>query len=104
VGDPVDLAVFDVSFISLTLVIPPVLKALRQDSGQIVCLIKPQFELRREDVGKGGVVRDPALHQRAVDKIRLFFEEHTDLRWRAVMDSPIKGADGNTEFLAWITH
>ena len=103
VGVPVDLAVFDVSFISLTLLIPPVVRLLRPDTGQMVCLIKPQFELRREDVGKGGIVRDPALHQRAVDKVRVFIEEHTDLRWRGVMESPIKGTDGNVEFLAWIT-
>ncbi|MBP7951604.1 MAG: TlyA family RNA methyltransferase [Verrucomicrobiales bacterium] len=103
VNEPIDLAVFDVSFISLTLVLPPVFRLLHPQRGQIICLIKPQFELGREDVGKGGIVRDPALHLRAVEKIRLFIEEHTLLRWRAVMESPVKGTDGNTEFLAWIT-
>lgn len=102
VADPIDLAVFDVSFISLTLVIPPVVRVLKPQSGLIICLIKPQFELTREDVGKGGIVRDPALHQRAVDKIRIFVEEHTDLKWKSVMPSPIKGTDGNVEFLALI--
>jgi 23S rRNA (cytidine1920-2'-O)/16S rRNA (cytidine1409-2'-O)-methyltransferase len=104
IGEPIDLAVFDVSFISLTLVIPPVIRTLRPESGQMICLIKPQFELSREHVGKGGIVRDPVLHQRAVDKVRIFIEEHTLLKWRGVMPSPITGTDGNKEFLAWITH
>ena len=102
VADPIDLAVFDVSFISLTLVLGPVMRVLDPQHGQIICLIKPQFELTREDVGRGGIVRDPALHQRAVDKIRLWVEEHTFMQWKAVMASPIKGTDGNVEFLAWI--
>jgi 23S rRNA (cytidine1920-2'-O)/16S rRNA (cytidine1409-2'-O)-methyltransferase len=102
VPDPIDLAVFDVSFISLTLVLGPVIRTLEPTRGQIICLIKPQFELTREDVGKGGIVRDPALHQRAVNKIRLFIEEHTELKWKNVMESPIKGTDGNVEFLALI--
>jgi 23S rRNA (cytidine1920-2'-O)/16S rRNA (cytidine1409-2'-O)-methyltransferase len=102
VPEPIDLAVFDVSFISFTLILGPVIRTLNPQGGQLICLIKPQFELTREDVGKGGIVRDPALHQRAVNKIRLFIEEHTELKWRAVMESPIKGTDGNVEFLAWI--
>ena len=81
---------------------PEVVAVLQPGHGQIICLIKPQFELTREDVGRGGIVRDPALHQRAVDKIRLFIEEHTLLQWKGVMESPIKGTDGNVEFLAWI--
>jgi 23S rRNA (cytidine1920-2'-O)/16S rRNA (cytidine1409-2'-O)-methyltransferase len=102
VPEPIDLAVFDVSFISLTLVLGPVIRTLHPARGEIICLIKPQFELTREDVGKGGIVRDPALHQRAVNKIRLFIEEHTELKWKNVMESPIKGTDGNVEFLAHI--
>lgn len=102
VPEPIDLAVFDVSFISLTLVLLPVIRVLHPERGQIVCLIKPQFELTREDVGRGGIVRDPALHQRAVTKIKMFIEEHTDMKWKGVMESPIKGTDGNVEFLAWI--
>ena len=84
------------------LVLGPVMRVLDPQHGQIICLIKPQFELTREDVGRGGIVRDPALHQRAVDKIRLWVEEHTFMQWKAVMASPIKGTDGNVEFLAWI--
>lgn len=102
VPEPIDLAVFDVSFISLTLVLGPVIRTLRPERGELVCLIKPQFELTREDVGRGGIVRDPALQQRAVDKIRLWVEEHTFLQWKDVMISPIKGTDGNVEFLARI--
>ena len=97
-----DLAVFDVSFISLRLVLPPVMKVLGV-SGQIVCLIKPQFELTRGDIGPGGIVRDPALHERAVATIRGFVEGCPGFQWRGHMDSPITGTDGNKEFLAWIT-
>jgi 23S rRNA (cytidine1920-2'-O)/16S rRNA (cytidine1409-2'-O)-methyltransferase len=104
VPEPVDLAVFDLSFISLTLILPAVMAVLRPGSGQIVCLIKPQFELRREDIGQGGIVRDPALHQQAVDRIRTFVENTPGFHWRGCIPSPIKGTDGNTEFLAWITH
>ena len=103
VPEPVELAVFDVSFISLLLVLEPVEKVLHPERGSILCLIKPQFELQREDVGRGGIVRDPALHQRAVQKIRTWAEAHPALHWRGVIESPIKGTDGNTEFLAWIT-
>lgn len=103
VPEPVDLAVFDLSFISLTLVLPAVMGVLRQDKTQIVCLIKPQFELRRGDIGQGGIVRDPVLHQQAVDRIRHFVEGCPGFRWQGCVPSPIKGTDGNTEFLAWIT-
>jgi 23S rRNA (cytidine1920-2'-O)/16S rRNA (cytidine1409-2'-O)-methyltransferase len=96
------LAVFDVSFISLRLVMPPVMQALAP-GGHLVCLIKPQFELTREDIGPGGIVRDPALHDRAVASIRAFIDACPGFQWRAVMDSPIRGTDGNREFLAWIT-
>ena len=103
VPETIDLAVFDVSFISLLLVMPPVMNILHPEHGAILCLIKPQFELTRGDVGPGGIVRDPALHSRAVEKIRGFVNERPGFHWRGVIDSPIKGTDGNTEFLAWIT-
>lgn len=103
VPEVIDLAVFDVSFISLTLVMPPVMAVLHPQHGAMLVLIKPQFELSREDVEKGGIVRDPALHARAVEKIRGFVAGQAGWRWRGVMESPIKGTDGNTEFLAWIT-
>ena len=103
VPEVIDLAVFDVSFISLTLVLPPVMAVLHPERGAVICLIKPQFELTRDDVGPGGIVRDPELHQRAVEKIRSFVSTQPGFHWRGVIDSPIKGTDGNTEFLAWIT-
>ena len=102
VGEPIDLAVFDVSFISLTLVLPPVFSVLRPD-GDIVCLIKPQFELSRDEVGKGGIVRDEALREQAVEKIRTFCVGEGKA-WREVVASSIAGTDGNQEYLAWVTN
>lgn len=99
IPEPVDLCVIDVSFISLTLILPPVLPLLKP-GGIIVPLIKPQFELRKEDVAKGGVVRDPALHEAAVQKIREFTGTLPGLTWEGLMDSPILGGEGNKEFLA----
>ena len=93
-------AVFDVSFISLTLVLPPVAELLT-DGGMMVALIKPQFELSRDEVGRGGVVRDAAAHSRAVEKIRDFAADR-GWTWGGVTDSPITGADGNREFLCLI--
>ena len=91
-----DLAVCDVSFISVTL-IAPVIPALLQPHGEMVILIKPQFEVGRDDVGKGGIVRDPLLHQGACDKVRAAIEA---LGYRTqLMESPIAGAEGNKEFL-----
>ena len=100
-GEQVRLAVMDLSFISLTKVLPAVFSVLDGD-GSLVCLIKPQFELRREDISKGGIVRDPALHDRAVEKIRRFVTEELGHPWRGLIPSPITGTDGNHEFLAWI--
>ena len=73
-----------------------------KEDGQIVCLIKPQFELERDDISKGGIVRDPELHQRAVDKIHRFVTEELKHTWIECIDSPITGTDGNREFLAWL--
>jgi 23S rRNA (cytidine1920-2'-O)/16S rRNA (cytidine1409-2'-O)-methyltransferase len=100
-GEQVRLAVMDLSFISLTKVLPAVFSVL-DGEGSLVCLIKPQFELRREDISKGGIVRDPALHDRAVEKIRRFVTEELGHPWRGLIPSPITGTDGNHEFLAWI--
>lgn len=97
-GERVSLVVIDVSFISLTKILPAAFGVL-EEGGEIVPLIKPQFELERDDIGKGGIVRDPVLHQRAVEKIRSFVEE-LGREWRGVIDSPITGTDGNREFLA----
>lgn len=99
VPGPIDVCVIDVSFISLTLILPPAFPLLR-DVGTIVALIKPQFELTRNDVGAGGIVREPELHQRAVAKIEQFVTTNLMKRWCGVIESPILGTEGNKEFLA----
>ena len=99
IGERVRLAVMDLSFISLTKVLPAVFPLL-EEGGSVVCLIKPQFELEREDISKGGIVRDPALHARAVEKIRRFVVEVLGHAWLGLIPSPITGTDGNHEFLA----
>jgi 23S rRNA (cytidine1920-2'-O)/16S rRNA (cytidine1409-2'-O)-methyltransferase len=101
IGEKVRLAVMDLSFISLTKVLPAVFSILEED-GAVICLIKPQFELQRDDISKGGIVRDSALHEQAVEKIRRFVTEEYPMEWRGLIPSPITGMDGNQEFLAWI--
>ncbi len=96
-ADSIDLAVMDVSFISLTSIIP-VLLPLFKDTVSILALIKPQFELPKEKITKGGVVKDPALHKEAIDKITAFGNA-AGLKATGVVESPIKGPKGNTEFL-----
>lgn len=93
-------AVVDVSFISLTLILPPV-TTLIEPGGQLVTLIKPQFEAGRELIGKGGVVRDPAVRQAVVERVREFGTRTLPLEWLGVGESPVKGPAGNIEFLAW---
>ncbi|WP_395744886.1 TlyA family RNA methyltransferase [Prosthecobacter sp.] len=100
VGQEVDILVADLSFISLTLVLPAVLQVLRP-GGQALVLIKPQFELSREEVGKGGIVREPELHAKACTRIEEFVRSQPSLEWRGLTESPIQGTDGNREFLAW---
>ena len=100
VGEPVDVLVGDLSFISLTLVLPAALTAVRP-GGDCILLIKPQFELSREEVGKGGIVREPQLHQKACAKIQSFIQSRPDLEWKALTESSLRGTDGNREFLAW---
>ena len=107
--EPVSLCVIDVSFIALTTILPAAVLMFGGEplgssfppSVAILALIKPQFELQRGDVGRGGIVRDSALHERAVEKVRRFVEVGLpNWRWTGVMDSPILGAEGNKEFLA----
>jgi 23S rRNA (cytidine1920-2'-O)/16S rRNA (cytidine1409-2'-O)-methyltransferase len=100
-GERVSLIVIDVSFISLTKILPAAFGVL-EEGGMVVPLIKPQFELEREDIGKGGIVRDEALHERAVEKIRTFVTGELGREWKGLIDSPITGTDGNREFLAWL--
>lgn len=99
VPEPCDLAVIDVSFISLTLVLPRVAELLRPPPGKpLVALVKPQFEVGREAVGAGGVVRDEAARQGAVDKVRGWAQAHGFVPGDHV-ESPITGPAGNVEFL-----
>ncbi len=100
-GEKVQLIVSDVSFISLTKILPAAYGCL-EDGGELLVLIKPQFELQPEDIGPGGIVRDPLLHQRAVDKIHDFVVNELHREWMGVADSPITGMEGNKEFLAWL--
>lgn len=98
-GEAVDLAVCDVSFISATLILPAMVKVLKPETGRIVVLIKPQFEVGKGQVGKGGIVRDPAQHEEACAKLRACAEAlgfETQLT-----ESPIAGAEGNKEFLLY---
>jgi len=101
VPEPIDLAVCDVSFISITMILPA-LPDLLAENGEMVILVKPQFELEREQVGKGGIIREPLLHQKACHRVetavqRLGFQ--TD-----IIPSPVLGAEGNQEFLLYARH
>jgi 23S rRNA (cytidine1920-2'-O)/16S rRNA (cytidine1409-2'-O)-methyltransferase len=97
ISEPVDIVVIDVSFISLTMIIPPAL-ALLKPGGVLVALIKPQFEVGKGEVGKGGIVRDEVKRMEAVDKIRGHVQS-LGLGLLGVIPSPIEGAEGNKEFL-----
>jgi 23S rRNA (cytidine1920-2'-O)/16S rRNA (cytidine1409-2'-O)-methyltransferase len=93
-------AVFDVSFISLELVMPPVVAVL-EEGGQMITLVKPQFEAGRSEVGAGGVVRDAAVRAKVVSRIQEFGENKLSLRWLGCVESPLTGPAGNVEYLAW---
>ena len=98
-----EFAVVDVSFISLTKILPPLSSVLIPGS-TIISLIKPQFEAGKEQVEKGGVVRDPEIRKAVIDKIRTFGKESLNLEWIDSCTSPLKGPAGNVEFLAqWKT-
>ncbi len=98
IGELVQICVADVSFISLALILPAAF-ALLTEAADMIVLIKPQFELSPAKVGRGGVVRDPALRMEAVEKIRRFVAEQ-GARWLGVIESPLPGREGNIEFLA----
>ncbi len=97
IGEPPSFVSIDVSFISLTKVLLPV-RELMTEEGEIVCLIKPQFEAGREKVGKKGVVRDPKVHQEVIEKVIAYGAE-IGLESRELEFSPIKGPEGNIEYL-----
>ena len=100
VPETLDLAVMDVSFISIRLVIPAVRELLKPE-GDVICLIKPQFEAGRENVGKKGVVRDAAVHRAVLESFLAFFPE-AGFTLMGLDYSPIRGPEGNIEFLAWL--
>lgn len=99
VGELVDLVTLDLSFISVLKVMDTV-RAVLKDNGQLIVLVKPQFEAEKEDVGRGGLIKDPAVHERVIktltEGIRAFGFELV-----GVIESPIEGATGNKEFLAY---
>lgn len=101
-GEPLDLSVVDVSFISLKLVLPTIKSLLAPETGQVLCLIKPQFEAGKEKVGKKGVVRDPSVH---VEVLEAFVElaKSLDFTINNLTFSPVKGPEGNIEFLGHLS-
>lgn len=100
IPDPVDMVVCDASFISLKTVLPAAL-SLTKDQAVMVVLIKPQFEVGRADVGKGGVVRDPILHQKVCDEIKEWVNSLEGWYVAGITESPIQGPEGNIEFLLY---
>ncbi|MBQ8587431.1 MAG: TlyA family RNA methyltransferase [Oscillospiraceae bacterium] len=100
-GEPLDLSVVDVSFISLKIVLPAI-KALLKPTGQVLCLIKPQFEAGKEKVGKKGVVRDPEVHKEVLDNF-LALAAELNFTVRNLTFSPVKGPEGNIEFLGHLS-
>jgi 23S rRNA (cytidine1920-2'-O)/16S rRNA (cytidine1409-2'-O)-methyltransferase len=97
---PADLVVIDCSFISLRKIIPAAVAMLRP-CGRIVALVKPQFEAGKDEASRGGgVIRDPAIHQRVLTELEQFVQADSDLRWIGSVESPLLGPAGNKEFLA----
>lgn len=99
-GRLVDFASLDLSFISLKVVLPVIRKLLKSD-GQAVCLVKPQFEAKREQVGKNGVIREPEIHVNVLQEF-CFTANQNGFIVKGLTFSPIKGPKGNIEFLTWI--
>ena len=100
-GEPLDLSGIDVSFISLEIVLPAI-KQLLKPEGQVLCLIKPQFEAGREKVGKKGVVRDPEIHKEVLDTF-VSLADQLEFTILGLTFSPVKGPEGNIEFLGHLT-
>jgi 23S rRNA (cytidine1920-2'-O)/16S rRNA (cytidine1409-2'-O)-methyltransferase len=101
IGEAIDLAVCDVSFISVTLILPA-LPPLLRDGAEMVILIKPQFEVGRGQVGKGGIVRDEELRRAACERVENVVRQMN--YQTGIIDSPILGAEGNKEFLLYARH
>ena len=101
-GEPLDLSVIDVSFISLKIVLPAIKNLLKPGQGQVLCLIKPQFEAGKEKVGKKGVVREPETHKEVLDNFVALAKE-LEFTILGLTFSPVKGPEGNIEFLGHLT-
>ena len=101
-GEPLDLSVVDVSFISLKIVLPAIKNLLKSGEGQVLCLIKPQFEAGKDKVGKKGVVREPATHQEVLDDF-VALADSLNFHILGLTISPVKGPEGNIEFLGHLT-
>lgn len=101
-GEPLDLSVIDVSFISLKIVLPAIKNLLKPGRGQVLCLIKPQFEAGRDKVGKKGVVREPETHKEVLDNFVALAGE-LGFTILGLTFSPVKGPEGNIEFLGHLT-
>ena len=101
-GEPLDLSVIDVSFISLKIVLPAIKELLKPNSGQVLCLIKPQFEAGKEKVGKKGVVREPETHKEVLDHF-VFLAKELNFTILGLTYSPVKGPEGNIEFLGHLS-
>ena len=102
IGEPLDLSVIDVSFISLRIVLPAIKNLLKEQQGQVLCLIKPQFEAGKENVGKKGVVRDPKIHKMVLDNF-VNLAKSLNFNILGLTFSPVKGPEGNIEFLGHLT-
>lgn len=101
-GELLDLSVVDVSFISLKIVLPVIKELLKKQEGQVLCLIKPQFEAGRDKIGKSGVVRDAAIHKEVLDGF-IAMAEQLGFFVNGLTFSPVKGPEGNIEFLAHLS-
>jgi 23S rRNA (cytidine1920-2'-O)/16S rRNA (cytidine1409-2'-O)-methyltransferase len=101
-GEPLDLSVIDVSFISLSIVLPVIKTFLKPESGQVLCLIKPQFEAGKDKVGKKGVVREPETHKEVLNNF-VALADSLDFKILGLTFSPVKGPEGNIEFLGHLT-
>ena len=101
-GEPLDLSVIDVSFIGLEIVLPTIKTLLKPDCGQVLCLIKPQFEAGKDNVGKKGVVRDPKIHKMVLDNF-VSLVRSLGFTILGLTFSPVKGPEGNIEFLGHLT-
>lgn len=99
--EKVDLVTLDLSFISVLKVMDAV-DAILKPNGKLIVLIKPQFEARKEDVGRGGIIKDPSIHQEVIKRVTIGIELH-EYRCHGVIESPIFGATGNKEFLAYFS-